>query len=66
LAIVAHHPQAVYFGMKSGILPRTAKEASDELIAGTDRDPALLDQLTDAEPPEGEAAGEGEPALAGA
>ena len=24
LAIVAHHPQAVYFGMKSGFLPKTA------------------------------------------
>jgi 5-methyltetrahydrofolate--homocysteine methyltransferase len=66
LAIVAHHPQAVYFGMKSGFLPKTAKQASDELIAGTDRDPALLDQLSDAEPPGDDAAGEGEPALAGA
>ncbi len=42
LAIVAHHPQAVYFGMKSGFLPKTAKQASDELIAGTEKDPALL------------------------
>ncbi|MGI8413446.1 MAG: homocysteine S-methyltransferase family protein [Solirubrobacteraceae bacterium] len=42
LAIVAHHPQAVYFGMKSGLLPKTAKQASDELIAGTDKDPAQL------------------------
>ncbi|MGH2856437.1 MAG: homocysteine S-methyltransferase family protein, partial [Solirubrobacteraceae bacterium] len=38
LAIVAHHPQAVYFGMRSGTLPRTAKQAADELIAGTERD----------------------------
>jgi 5-methyltetrahydrofolate--homocysteine methyltransferase len=66
LAIVAHHPQAVYFGMKSGFLPKTAKQASDELIAGTDRDPALLDRLSDAEPPGDDAADEGEPALAGA
>ncbi|MGI8428545.1 MAG: homocysteine S-methyltransferase family protein [Solirubrobacteraceae bacterium] len=42
LAIVAHHPQAVYFGMKSGFLPKTARQASDELIAGTEKDPALL------------------------
>ncbi|MBV8735205.1 MAG: methionine synthase, partial [Solirubrobacterales bacterium] len=39
LAIVAHHPQAVYFGMKSGFLPKSAKQAADELIAGTDKDP---------------------------
>ena len=41
LAIVAHHPQAVYFGMKSGMLPKTAKQAADELIAGTEKDPTL-------------------------
>jgi 5-methyltetrahydrofolate--homocysteine methyltransferase len=35
VAIVAHHPQAVYFGMKSGFIPEGA--ASDELIAGTER-----------------------------
>jgi 5-methyltetrahydrofolate--homocysteine methyltransferase len=35
VAIVAHHPQAVYFGMKSGFIPKG--KASDELIAGTDR-----------------------------
>jgi 5-methyltetrahydrofolate--homocysteine methyltransferase len=34
-AIIAHHPQAVYFGMKSGFVPKEKK--SDELIAGTDR-----------------------------
>src|SRR3954449_997737 len=34
-AIVAHHPQAVYFGMKSGFIPE--QKAPDELIAGTDR-----------------------------
>ena len=42
LAIVAHHPQAVYFGMKSGFLPKTDKQARDELIAGTDKDPTRL------------------------
>jgi 5-methyltetrahydrofolate--homocysteine methyltransferase len=35
VAIVAHHPQAVYFGMKSGFIPE--QKAPDELIAGTDR-----------------------------
>src|SRR6476469_8114416 len=66
LAIVAHHPQAVYFGMKSGFLPKTDRQAKDELIAGTAKDPARLDeQLTDAEPePVEDGAGEGEPAMA--
>jgi 5-methyltetrahydrofolate--homocysteine methyltransferase len=49
LAIVAHHPQAVYFGMKSGFLPKTAKQARDELIAGTDKDPTRLAELSDAD-----------------
>jgi 5-methyltetrahydrofolate--homocysteine methyltransferase len=35
VAIIAHHPQAVYFGMKSGFVPR--EKAPDELIAGTER-----------------------------
>jgi 5-methyltetrahydrofolate--homocysteine methyltransferase len=35
VAIVAHHPQAVYFGMKSGFIP--TGRAPDELIAGTGR-----------------------------
>ena len=35
VAIIAHHPQAVYFGMKSGFVP--TDKAPDELIAGTDR-----------------------------
>ncbi|HET6830886.1 MAG TPA: vitamin B12 dependent-methionine synthase activation domain-containing protein, partial [Solirubrobacterales bacterium] len=35
VAIVAHHPQAVYFGMKSGFVPDEPKP--DELIAGTER-----------------------------
>jgi 5-methyltetrahydrofolate--homocysteine methyltransferase len=50
LAIVAHHPQAVYFGMKSGFLPRSGDQAADELVAGSERDPTLLTDLTDAEP----------------
>jgi len=35
VAIAAHHPQAVYFGMKSGFIPKGM--APDELIADTDR-----------------------------
>ena len=65
LAIVAHHPQATYFGMKSGSLPKTDRQAADELIAGTDKDPARLSELTDAEPElVDEGAGDGEPAMA--
>ncbi|MBW8058938.1 MAG: methionine synthase [Solirubrobacterales bacterium] len=48
VAIVAHHPQAVYFGMKSGFIPKG--RASDELIAGTKRGGEL--------PPESEPAEE--------
>ncbi len=35
VAIVSHHPQSVYFGMKSGFLPDEKKP--DEVIAGTER-----------------------------
>ena len=63
LAIVAHHPQAVYFGMKSGFLPKTGRQAADELIAGTDKDPTRLSELTDADP-EPVAEGEDQPAMA--
>jgi 5-methyltetrahydrofolate--homocysteine methyltransferase len=68
LAIVAHHPQAVYFGMKSGFLPKSDRQAADELIAGTEKDPTRLAELTDADPPDDAetAAGEGEPAMANA
>jgi 5-methyltetrahydrofolate--homocysteine methyltransferase len=46
VAIVAHHPQAEYFGMKSGRIRDDAPP--DDLIKGSDRDPtrramALLD-----------------------
>ena len=49
VAIIAHHPQAVYFGMKSGFIPE--EEKPDELIAGTDRGGEL--------PPEDEFEGDG-------
>ena len=38
LAIVAHHPQAVYFGMKSGFLPAD-QPPPDDVIRGSERDP---------------------------
>jgi 5-methyltetrahydrofolate--homocysteine methyltransferase len=47
VAIVAHHPQAVYFGMKSGFIPQA--KAPDELIAESDRGGEL--------PPESEPSG---------
>jgi 5-methyltetrahydrofolate--homocysteine methyltransferase len=50
MAIVAHHPQAVYFTMSSGRLPKTERQAADQLIAGTDRDPTLLSELPDEDP----------------
>jgi 5-methyltetrahydrofolate--homocysteine methyltransferase len=61
LAIVAHHPQAIYFGMKSGKLPRDERQASDELIAGTEKDPTRMGKLPDEDPSDA-----GAPALAGA
>jgi 5-methyltetrahydrofolate--homocysteine methyltransferase len=71
LAIVAHHPQAVYFGMRNGTLPSNERQASDELIAGTQKDPTKLAVLPDADPdavPSGDLASssEDEPAMAGA
>ena len=53
LAIVAHHPDATYFGMKSGRLPTSDRQRADDVIAGTDRDPTRLSELTDADPDEG-------------
>jgi 5-methyltetrahydrofolate--homocysteine methyltransferase len=66
LAIIAHHPQATYFGMRSGRLPRTDRQAADELIAGSERDPTRLGELSDADPgePGNDTGPEGAPALA--
>ena len=54
VAIVAHHPQAVYFGMKSGFIPD--RKMSDELIAGTERG----GELPPEEDPEGDGTVESE------
>jgi 5-methyltetrahydrofolate--homocysteine methyltransferase len=45
LAIVAHHPQAIYFGMRNGrLLP---DGSPDDVIRGTARDPSLFGELGD-------------------
>jgi 5-methyltetrahydrofolate--homocysteine methyltransferase len=49
VAIVAHHPQAVYFGMKSGFIPKD--KVGDELIAGTARGGALPPETDPVEEP---------------
>jgi 5-methyltetrahydrofolate--homocysteine methyltransferase len=49
VAIVSHHPQAVYFGMKSGFIPKD--KVSDELIAGTERGGALPPESDPVEEP---------------
>jgi 5-methyltetrahydrofolate--homocysteine methyltransferase len=54
VAIVAHHPQAVYFGMKSGFIPD--RKQPDELIAGTERGGELPPEQ---EPPDGSVEEEG-------
>jgi 5-methyltetrahydrofolate--homocysteine methyltransferase len=72
LAIVAHHPEAVYFGMRSGALPKSPEQAGDELIAGTDKDPTRLGDLPDADPgvsgtePADDGTDRAEPAMTGA
>jgi 5-methyltetrahydrofolate--homocysteine methyltransferase len=58
LAIVAHHPQAFYFGMKQGKLKPADATSPDDLIKGSRRDPSLFGteaELVDADedPPEG-------------
>jgi 5-methyltetrahydrofolate--homocysteine methyltransferase len=49
VAIIAHHPQAVYFGMKSGFIPK--EKIADELIAGTERGGALPPETDPVEEP---------------
>jgi 5-methyltetrahydrofolate--homocysteine methyltransferase len=69
LALVAHHPQATYFGTRQGrLLPQGSP---DDVIRGSDRDPSLFADLDDSEPREGgvededPAMGTGDPAMAG-
>ncbi|HVP02557.1 MAG TPA: homocysteine S-methyltransferase family protein [Solirubrobacteraceae bacterium] len=58
LALIAHHPDATYFGMKSGFLPKTDRQRRDDVIAGSDRDPALFADLPDEDPADEILAGE--------
>jgi hypothetical protein len=36
--------------MKNGSLPKNERQAADELIAGSDKDPTKLGELTDEDP----------------
>jgi 5-methyltetrahydrofolate--homocysteine methyltransferase len=63
LALVAHHPQAIYFGTKQGRL--LADGSPDDLIRGSSRDPSLFGELDDSDPADGGVEGEDEPAMAG-
>jgi 5-methyltetrahydrofolate--homocysteine methyltransferase len=72
LALIAHHPQAIYFGTRQGrLLP---DGSPDDLIRGSSRDPSLFGvsddggsgpDLSDSEPPDGAVESEDEPAMAG-
>ncbi len=61
LALIAHHPQAIYFGTRQGrLLPNGSP---DDLIRGSSRDPSLFGDLDDSDPPDGAVEEEDEPAL---
>jgi 5-methyltetrahydrofolate--homocysteine methyltransferase len=68
LALVAHHPQAIYFGTRQGrLLP---DGSPDDLIRGSSRDPSLWSAsdgagpaLDDSDPPDGAVQEEDEPAM---
>ena len=76
LALVAHHPQAIYFGTRQGrLLP---DGSPDDVIRGSSRDPSLFGEIADSDPPDGAVEEEdpvtgtprsggqpGEPAMAG-
>ncbi|HEX5853159.1 MAG TPA: vitamin B12 dependent-methionine synthase activation domain-containing protein, partial [Solirubrobacteraceae bacterium] len=63
LALIAHHPQAIYFGTRQGRL--LADGSPDDLIRGSSRDPSLFGELDDSDPQDGAVEDEDEPALAG-
>jgi 5-methyltetrahydrofolate--homocysteine methyltransferase len=62
LALVAHHPQAIYFGTRQGRLLENG--SPDDVIRGSARDPSLFAELDDEDPAEGAVEAEDEPALA--
>ncbi len=49
LAIVAHHPQAFYFGMKQGKLKSIEETSQDDVIKGSKRDPTVVRSAADIE-----------------
>jgi 5-methyltetrahydrofolate--homocysteine methyltransferase len=63
LALIAHHPQAIYFGTRQGRLLENG--SPDDLIKGSYRDPSLFGELADEDPPDGAVESEDEAALAG-
>jgi 5-methyltetrahydrofolate--homocysteine methyltransferase len=63
LALVAHHPQAIYFGTRQGRLPPDG--SPDDVIRGSSRDPSLFGEIEDTDPPDGSVEAEDEPAMAG-
>ena len=63
LALIAHHPQAIYFGTRQGrLLP---DGSPDDIILGSSRDPSLFADLDDEDPPDGAVESEDAPAMAG-
>jgi 5-methyltetrahydrofolate--homocysteine methyltransferase len=63
LALIAHHPQAIYFGTRQGrLLP---DGSPDDVIRGSNRDPSLFGEIADEDPPDGTVEAEDEPAMAG-
>jgi 5-methyltetrahydrofolate--homocysteine methyltransferase len=64
LALVAHHPQAIYFGTRQGrLLPDGSR---DDIVKGSYRDPSLFGELGEEDPPDGAVEAEDQPAAAGA
>jgi 5-methyltetrahydrofolate--homocysteine methyltransferase len=66
VAIISHHPDAVYFGMKSGFIPKDSP-APDEVIALSDRSANPPEEDPDTDPEQGEIGAESadeEPATA--
>ena len=61
VAIIAHHPQAVYFGMKSGFLPKTDRQAGRR---GHRRQRARPDRARPGPPDYEPDAADAEPAMA--
>jgi 5-methyltetrahydrofolate--homocysteine methyltransferase len=62
LALVAHHPQAIYFGTRQGrLLP---DGSPDDVIKGSYRDPSLFGELADEDPRQGAVEAEDWPAVA--